>query len=421
MDRPHIIVIGAGVGGLCLAQGLSLSGVSVNVYERDASPTTSMSGYRLSISPTGSRALKSCLPGAVFDRLTLATGEPSRAVTFLDHRLNRLLAIDLPAHDRRSLDSERPIGRAVLRRVLLDGLDGVVRFNKTFVAYRHEPDGRITALFSDGEIATGDLIVGADGANSKVRAQLLPGAARVETGIVAIGGKLTLTESAERFIPDAAMRGPTPILGPRGSFLFLSPVAYRDLGETFDPDASRSAGDRENYLLWGFSARRERFGAGEPYAKAAADDLKSLVERMLVDWHPVLRQVVRESDPATVSWFSVKTSTPVKPWPTANVTLLGDALHNMPPYRGIGANAALWDAALLRESIIGSGASAPLTERLAEYERRMIEHGFHAVETSLAAMRQFHAEGAFERFTTRAFFRAADRLPILRPMLMGER
>ena len=103
------------------------------------------------------------------------------------------------------------------------------------------------------------------------------------------------------------------------------------------------------------------------------------------------------------------------------MTLLGDALHSMPPYRGVGANAALWDAALLRETIVGQGAEAALLTRLAEYERNMIEHGFRAVETSLAAMRRFHAESAFEGFTTKAFFRAADRVPALRPLLMGER
>ena len=421
MDRPHVIIIGAGVGGLCLAQGLSLSGVPVNVYERDASSTSSVAGYRLSISPTGKRALKSCLPDAVFDRLTIATGEPSRGVTFLDHRLNRLLAIDLPVHDRRSLDSERPIDRAALRRALLEGMEGVVRFNKTFVSYSQEPDGRVTALFSDGATATGDLIVGADGANSKVRAQLLPEATRIETGLVAIGGKLPLTESAERIVPRVAMRGPTPILGPRGCFLFLSPVSYRDRGDAFDPESSPSAAAREDYLLWGFSARRDRFGAGAPSAKAAGGDLKAIVERMVGDWHPALQRIVRASDPATASWFSVKTSTPVKPWPTASVTLLGDALHNMPPYRGVGANAALWDAALLRETIVGRPADASLTERLAEYERRVTERGFRAVESSLAAMRRFHAESGFEGFMTKAFLRAADRVPALRPMLMGER
>ncbi|HXZ17024.1 MAG TPA: hypothetical protein VEH77_13780 [Roseiarcus sp.] len=51
----------------------------------------------------------------------------------------------------------------------------------------------------------------------------------------------------------------------------------------------------------------------------------------------------------------------------------------------------------------------------------MIDHGFRAVETSLAAMRRFHADGAFERFATKAFFRAADLVPALRATMVGER
>lgn len=97
------------------------------------------------------------------------------------------------------------------------------------------------------------------------------------------------------------------------------------------------------------------------------------------------------------------------------MTLLGDALHSMPPYRGVGANTALWDAALLRETIVERGAEAALLARIVEYERRMIDHGFRAVETSLAAMRRFHAESAFERLTTKAFFRAADFVPRFGP------
>jgi len=130
----------------------------------------------------------------VFEKFIRNTGEPSRAVTFLDHKLNRLLAIDFPHSDRLSDESERPVGPAALRRVLLDGLDDIVHFGKRFVAYEREADGRMTAHFADGARATADLLVGADGANSAVRTQLLPEAQRIETGIMAVGGKLPLNE-----------------------------------------------------------------------------------------------------------------------------------------------------------------------------------------------------------------------------------
>jgi 2-polyprenyl-6-methoxyphenol hydroxylase-like FAD-dependent oxidoreductase len=92
---PHnslkVLIIGAGTGGLCLAQGLKRDGVAVEVFERDATPSVQAQGYRLSISATGSRALQACLPDTVFERLTQNSAQPSEAVTFLDHRLNRLL------------------------------------------------------------------------------------------------------------------------------------------------------------------------------------------------------------------------------------------------------------------------------------------------------------------------------------------
>ena len=259
MDQLAVGIMGAGVGGLCLAQGLKQAGVKVDVFERDATKTSPVEGYRLSLSAAGGKALKSCLPPKTFERLAMTSGEPSRGVTFLDHRMNRLLGIDFPHCDRLSDESERPIGRAALRRVLLDGLDDRVHFGKKFVGYEREANGRAIALFADGSKATADLLVGSDGANSAVRMQLLPEAKRIETGIVAVGGKLPLSEPLRALMLDALMRGPAPILGPRGCFMFVSAMLYGDLA---GDQAGVAPFDREEYMMWGFSARRARFEDG---------------------------------------------------------------------------------------------------------------------------------------------------------------
>jgi len=418
MGHPSVIIVGAGVGGLCLAQGLKASGTPVKVFERDPSRTTPVEGYRLSVSATGSRALKTCLPKKVFDMLTMRTGEPSQRVTFLDHKLNRLLAIDLRHRDRQSDEAERPVSRTTLRRVLLEGLDDVVHFGKTFVAFEDETDGRVTAVFADGSRETADLLVGADGANSRVRSQLLPDAKRLETGFVAIGGKVAL-DGCDRF-SELLLRGPTPILGPRGCFLFVSAVTYDDLGDPGHVGRPK-ADERENYLMWGFSARRERLGISNDFERIEGDGLKHLVERLTTEWHSDLRHVLAATKPAAIKSFAVKTSTEVRPWRTRNVTLLGDALHNMPPYRGVGANSALWDAALLCKTLSGEYPDDLLIEHLADYERRMIRHGFRAVRTSLAAMAQFHSESLFRRTLTKVFLRTVDHLPPLQGMIMTGR
>jgi len=419
MDQLAVGIIGAGVGGLCLAQGLKQAGVKVDVFERDATQMSPVEGYRLSLSASGGRALKSCLPPRAFERLATTSGEPSRGVTFLDHRMNRLLGLDFPHSDRLSDESERPIGRSALRSVLLDGLDDLVHFGKKFVAYEREANGRATAFFADGSKAAADLLVGADGANSAVRMQLLPDAKRVETGIVAVGGKMPLSEPLRALMPDALLRGPTPILGPRGCFMFVSAMLYGDLP---DHQARVASLDREEYMMWGFSARRSRFEDGCVAEDLNGRELKRRVEALTADWHPTLRGLARGTDPATVKSFAVKTSTPVAPWRTTNVTLLGDALHNMPPFRGVGANTALWDAQLLSETIAEvARGRRPLLDALADYEGRMIEHGFRAVRTSLAAMAQFHDEKQFSRTLTKAFMRAVDRVPPLKAAMSAER
>ena len=92
-NRLKVMIVGAGTGGLCLAQGLKADSIVVEVFERDHSPTDRLQGYRLGVNETGWRALKECLPKALFDKLVASCANPSRAVTFLDHRLNRLLLI----------------------------------------------------------------------------------------------------------------------------------------------------------------------------------------------------------------------------------------------------------------------------------------------------------------------------------------
>ena len=62
-----VMIIGAGTGGLALAHGLKQAGIGVSVFERDRTPRDDQGGYRVGISPAGSRALKACLPSSVYD------------------------------------------------------------------------------------------------------------------------------------------------------------------------------------------------------------------------------------------------------------------------------------------------------------------------------------------------------------------
>jgi 2-polyprenyl-6-methoxyphenol hydroxylase-like FAD-dependent oxidoreductase len=138
------------------------------------------------------------------------------------------------------------------------------------------------------------------------------------------------------------------------------------------------------------------------------------------DWHPALRWLVQTADASTVTAFAVKTSVPIQQWATQKVTLFGDALHNMTPFRGIGANTALRDAMALRRALVAvSRGEADLIKALAAYEQDMIGYGFAAVQASLKNMERFHAKGIIARSATKALFRVIDYVPPLKAAFLG--
>jgi salicylate hydroxylase len=383
--------------------------------------------YRLSINPAGSQALQSCLPAALFEKLVGSSANPSHAVTFLDHQLNRLLAINF-ARNQGGGGHEMPVSRIALRRILLDGLDTMIHFGKKFIAFESAPQGLVTTHFEDGSIATGDVLIGADGASSRVRVQLLPHAKRVETGIIAVTGKFGLDEEVHRVTPQPIFGGPTLILGPRGSFLFASAVEYGESGEKKhscgEGTEDRVAGDAfphdfEEYVMWGFSSHRKTFGSVN-LETSSGEDLKTAVAALIDDWHPALQWLVRRAEVATITAFPIKTSVPIPPWTTGKVTLLGDALHNMTPFRGIGANTALRDAAALRQALRAvDRGEQNLIQALSYYEREMVEYGFTAVRTSLKEMERLHSTSGLGRALTKAIFRVVDRVPPLQAAFHG--
>ena len=405
-----ILIIGGGAGGLCLAQGLQRQEVSVEVFERDTTPTDRLQGYRLGLSPIGSRALRACLPPERFSELLASAAEPSRALTFLDHRARRLMCADLTRDlPDDPAERERPISRIALRRILLEGLDDAVRFGRKFVAYE-EGAGQVTAHFDDHSTATGDVLVGADGASSRVRAQLLPDAERRDTGLVIISGKVPLTPAVRADVPPAFFLGPTLILGPRGTFMFANAVEYPDR-----PPAAPSSGEDEEYVMWGFSARCEQLELGGDIDRADAETIKAAALAAMRGWSSTLTGMVEvTSNPIA---FAAKTSVRLQPWPTRRVTLLGDALHNMTPYRGMGANLALRDAAALLEALVAAGdGSRLLIPALSAYEAAMIDYGFAAVEASLSDMRRLHSQSPMSRALTKSALRLADGVTPLQAM-----
>ncbi|HEU5381984.1 MAG TPA: FAD-dependent monooxygenase [Ktedonobacteraceae bacterium] len=100
-------------------------------------------------------------------------------------------------------------------------------------------------------------------------------------------------------------------------------------------------------------------------------------------WHPTLRALIAASDPAEIFPIAVRTSVPCDPWPSAPVTLSGDAIHAVSPAGGSGANMALRDAQLLCETLIAiAQGERPLLQAMHAYEAQVLKDGFEAVRFS---------------------------------------
>ncbi|WP_433337535.1 FAD-dependent oxidoreductase [Spirillospora sp. CA-294931] len=389
---PHVLVIGAGLGGLCLAQGLRRAGIGVAVYERDASPAVRAQGHRLHINAAGRRALAANLPPDLFALIGSMAGRPPARVSGFDDQLRPTGVFDLdedlaPDQDLdRIMPAHVVIDRRALHRVLLEGLDGVVEFGRHCVGYEVDR-AVVTARFADGRTARGTLLVAADGIGSRIRAQRLPHARVVDSGARLIYGRVPLTPRLRAELPRAMFSVFNSVVGPGQRFLGIAPVEYR---ERPSAAAARLApqvdlGSAHDSLAVMFGRRRELLGLGDEELRTAPGErLRDVVRGQIAAWHPLLRRIVAEWDASTLYPVTVRSSVPVPPWASSNVTLLGDAVHAMSPAAGAGANMALRDAAALAASLAQAAPGAPLADVVRDYEKHMLKEGFDAVRRSSA-------------------------------------
>src|SRR6266545_4878705 len=317
----HVLIVGGGVGGLCLAQGLKKSGISVAVYERDESAQFRSHGYRIGLKEAGAQALRDCLPEDLFNLCMATSIKQATRMVFLDHQLNQKFSKPIPQIEPGV--SGFGVNRLTLREILLADLDDMVHFGKTFERFAQGEDGQVRAYFADGTAATGDLLVGADGTDSAVR---------------------------DLLVPDATAK-----FAPR---LHLT--------------------DMPGYLSWTMTLADEQFrnADGPTLHRVASDTVKQ--------WHPSVRRIIDEADiPATFA-ITITSARLVKQWRATNATLLGDAIHTMSPGRGEGANVALRDAQQLRHALVDVAAKrVPFVQAKAQYEAEMLRYGFEAVADSL--------------------------------------
>ncbi|WP_437796763.1 FAD-dependent oxidoreductase [Sorangium sp. So ce693] len=358
-----ISIIGAGPGGLTLARVLHVHGIRATVYEADASAEARPQGGMLDIHDyNGQLALKAA---GLFDELRRIVHEGGEAMRMVDPQGTVLL--DQP-DDGAGVRPE--VLRGDLRRILLDSLPpDTVQWGKKLTGARPLGDGRHELTFADGSTVTTGLVVGADGAWSKIRPLLSDvkpeyvGTAYVETYLLDADAR---HPASARLVGGGALYALTPgkgiithreTNGVLHTYVALTkPKAWFESIDFTDPKAARARVAAE-------------FEGWAPALTALITDGET---------DPVLRVIHKL--PAGHRWDRVP-----------GVTLLGDAAHLSPP-DGEGANLAMYDGAELGKAI----AAHPddLEAALVGYEAEMFVRGAKAAPEAAATFELCFGETA---------------------------
>jgi 2-polyprenyl-6-methoxyphenol hydroxylase-like FAD-dependent oxidoreductase len=386
----RVAVVGGGLGGLCLAQGLRRSGIDVTVYERDTSGAGRRQGYRLHVDARAGVALERCLPPALFELFLATCGNPGRQFTVVTERLKVLheMSYDTSADPFAAASLATSVNRQTLREVLAAGLEDRIVYGRELS--RYELDGDLVRLhFADGSEAEADVLVGADGVNSAVRRQYLPQAKVIDTGSRCIYGKTPLTPAVRELLPAPLYEGLMAVVGgPVGMATGL--VEFRRRPELAAAQIAPSArlSPAADYLMWAITADEGRFGVPAAQLSAMSPaELHTQAAKMITSWDRNLRTLQAKADLDETFLVHIRSAEPTQAWQPSRVTVLGDAIHAMSPARGSGANTALQDAGTLCTALTAAAApdGGDLVKAIGGYEAQMREYGYAAVEASRRA------------------------------------
>ncbi|MGW1049092.1 NAD(P)-binding protein [Streptomyces sp. NPDC002521] len=219
MPALRVSAVGAGLAGLTLAHHLHRHGLDVTVYERDPDLTSRSPGYRLHINSTGTTALSSVLHPRLGELFAATAGIPRHGALLFDAQLTPGPARDLSdsrgiGDPASGLPEHLVVDRSTLRRILYTGLEGVVRFGARVTGYHHNPDAGVSVHLADGHRADADVLIGAHGINSGVRARRLPEHNAVDLGARHIAAKIPLIDRTRAQIPRKLYSTFTVINGP---------------------------------------------------------------------------------------------------------------------------------------------------------------------------------------------------------------
>ncbi len=376
IQNKQIAIAGGGPGGLILARILQLKGANVKVYERDLNKDARVQGSPLDMHEgSGAAALRKA---NLFDEFkkNIRQGADKKVIVneraeifFSDHKTTS-------DEDLGNKPSSPEIDRSALRKILLKSLQPeTVVWDSHFISMEKQNEGWLLH-FKNGSSAYADIVVAADGANSKIRPYI--------TNIKAFYSGFTMMEinvddaaKATPNIYDLLNGGKIMAFG-NGKCLLGGQKGNGGLGfyASFKPDENWATNsgldfsDKTQLLAW---FKKEYSGWGSIWYELFENAATPIIPR------PIYCM------PLDQTWKTLP-----------NVTMIGDAAHVMPPFAGEGANMAMFDALELGECLTSDKFNT-LHEAISFYEVNMCKRAAKAAKQSLENGEQMHSEGALEK------------------------
>ncbi|KAI0024311.1 FAD/NAD(P)-binding domain-containing protein [Xylariomycetidae sp. FL0641] len=370
LESP-ILIVGAGVAGLTLAQGLRLRSIPFRLFERH-SQSHSSQGHRFRISKEGLTSLNNALSPQLQTLLKQTSAERNR----FEPRYIDVRKLEFPPPTPVSSES-MPIDRTWIRMLSSLGIEDAVEYEKEFKSYEVLDSG-VRVKFTDGSLAQGRLLVGADGIRSHVRRQLQPDRRLLDLERWLLWGRTPLTTTLREELPPDVLSWCMYHDHEANVQVVVEPMIW---SKSVNQESGGKLSDFSDYIYWVVCTAPRQYADVLPKTEA---EKEAFMRKVTETWHPSLKLLFGSAAHELSACVPVLSSKPDielrSAGQTGRVTLIGDAAHAMSPMGGSGGDTAVRNAADLATTVADEGVTersiACFEARMEERAREKIEHSF---------------------------------------------